>query len=382
VFISLTGVLSVVATLRLEIAIPLPKSDAESAAVAWCALWSAGLICGLLAVVGVVAAAPISSALGVPAMARLWWLVVLTVLLLAVVQVMSTWMVRQRQYQKLGVRNLAAGAAQTGGQLALGVVGLQPAGLLLAYSLGRLAGLGGLLSSGGLLRQPWPPKAGLVQVFGRYRRFPLIASSSALTNVAATHAPLLVISAFHGQAAVGLLGLAIRVLTAPSGLVGAAAAQVFQGEAAVFIRGSNPALRQAVLGTSKRLLLMGLGPSCLLLLCGPTLFGLVFGRGWTDAGVYAQLLAVGYLAQFSVSAVSQTLLLLERQVAQLRCDVMRLTAVLGGTVACLVLGASTRTTVAVLAAVYVVVYGYLFLVCVRAAGEFDKCAAVVRGECG
>ena len=53
--------------------------------------------------------------------------------------------------------------------------------------------------------------------------------------------------------------------------------------------------------TAGRLLIVGALPTAVLLLAGPWLFGLVFGPTWTEAGDYARILAVAYLAQFVVN---------------------------------------------------------------------------------
>ena len=86
--------------------------------------------------------------------------------------VLSEWMVRDRSYGALGLRNLLQGVGQTGTQVGLGVLQVHPAGLLLGLGVGRLCGLGGLVSRRGLLRQGRPSRAALRGALRRYRRFP------------------------------------------------------------------------------------------------------------------------------------------------------------------------------------------------------------------
>jgi len=153
VFTSVIGMLSVISTASLEAAIPIPPEDGEAADVAWSAL---AVVMGttlVTAVVGLLAANPLAQLLGVPALARYWWLVALTVLAIGTYLVLSEWMVRDRTYGALGRRNLLQGVGQTATQVGLGLAGVRPLGLLLGLAVSRLVALGGLLSSNGLLRQ-------------------------------------------------------------------------------------------------------------------------------------------------------------------------------------------------------------------------------------
>ena len=45
------------------------------------------------------------------------------------------------------------------------------------------------------------------------------------------------------------------------------------------------------------------------MVAAPWLFSVVFGPDWTEAGEYAQFLALAYLGQFAVTPVSTTLIL-------------------------------------------------------------------------
>lgn len=367
VFTALVLMLSVVATLRLETAVVLPERDEEAAALAWSALTAAAVIAGVVGLVGLVAAAPLARALGVPGLVEVWWLVPLSVLLVAGFQLFSAWIIREQRYAALGVRNMTQGLGTAGVQVGLGVAGVGAAGLLLGQAAGFLAAVGGLTSRRGLLRQPRPTPTAMWSAVVRYRRFPLISSWSALLNTAGLQAPLLIISAAYGQIVVGLVGLTMRVLVAPLALLGRNVAQVFLGEAGAGARSEAGGLARRVRTTSLALLAAGAVPAAVLILFGPRLFGAVFGAEWIEAGVYARLLAVGFLAQFVVSPISQTLAVLERQGTQLLWDVARFVLTVGAPLAAVALGASPTVTVAVLSACLTVTYAALFVTCLGAA---------------
>ncbi len=372
VFTAVVGMLGVLSTASLEAAIPLPTEEKDAAAVAWTSLVFVALMVLLTAATGWVAAAPIADLLGTPALAGLWWLVPVTVAAWGAYAVFSEWMIRDRSYGALGRRNVMQGAGQVTTQIGLGLLGVRPAGLLLGLAVGRLMGIGGLLSKGGLLRQPRPTLAAMRAALVRYRRFPLIASWSRLLNTAGLDAPLLVISAMYGDARAGLLGLTVRVVGGPAAVIGQAMYQVFTGESSARVRDPTAPLASWIRGRVVRLLAIGLVPTLVLIAFGPVIFGVVFGPEWTEAGQFGQILAVSYLAGFAITPISQTLFLLERQGRQLAWDVSRLVLTVGGVVACGVLGASMTTAVTVLAASHVASYALLYFLSINAADRADR----------
>jgi O-antigen/teichoic acid export membrane protein len=250
--------------------------------------------------------------------------VTVSVLVLGCYLVASEWMVRERSYAAIARRNLLQGVGQVATQIGLGLAAVRPAGLLLGFGVGRLCGIGGVTSRGGLLRTPPPRPAAVVSAVRRYRRFPLLATPSGLLNSAGLDVPLLLISALYGDARAGFLGLTIRVIGAPATIIGQAVNQVFTGESGARIRDRDGGLGASVRSAVLRLVAAGALPTIALIVAGPVLFGLVFGAEWTEAGDYARLLAVAYLAQFAVAPVSGTLFLLEHQDRELAWVSVRL----------------------------------------------------------
>lgn len=371
VFTSVVSMIAVASTGALEAAVPLPVRDRDGAAVAWASMAFVAATGVLTAVVGFVAAAPLAALLGVPELAGYWWLVPLTALAIGTYVVLSNWMIRDRSYGALARRNLLQGVGQVGTQVGLGIIGVRPLGLLLGLGVGRVVAIGGLASRRGLLRQPRPSLADLRAAVHRFRRFPLVAMPSALVNSAGLEVPLLLVAALYGDVRAGLLGLTVRVVGGPSRVIGQAVHQVFSGESSAAIREAKGTLGRTVRMSVRRLLLVGAVPAAVLLAAGPELFGLVFGPEWSEAGTYARLLALAYLAQFAVAPVSATLFLLERQGRELAWVVFRLVLTAGGPLACGLTGAPVTAAIAALAAGHVLSYLVLYRLCVRAADDAD-----------
>lgn len=371
IFSSVVTIISISSSAALNRAIPIPPSEAEAADVAWTALVAVTVTTALTAVVGVFAAEPIAGLLGQPRLAHYWWLIPLTVFVMGSYKVLSTWMVRTRSYGAIGRRNVLQGVGQVATQVALGLLQVRPIGLLLGLAVGRLFGFGGLLTRGGLLRQPRPSRAALRRTLSRYRRFPLLTVPSGLLNSGGLELPLLLVSALYGDVRAGLLGLTVRVVGVPTIIIGDAISQVFIGETSAAKRESTGALAATLRYTVGRLLIVGVVPTAVLVLAAPWLFGVVFGPTWVEAGEYARILAAAYLFQFAVNPISPTLQLLERQGQALGWAGVRLALTATGPLVCGLLGAPILLAIAALSAGHVLGYGLMYVLCLRAAKASD-----------
>lgn len=325
--------LAAVAALRLDQAVTLPEPDRDATAVAGAGVRVvlAGVALGLvvIAVIG----NPLAAALGGGReLARLlFWVPVISGLMGGYL-VLSQLAIRHRLYSAIAQRNLLQSLATTGLQLLAGLLGLGAHGLAAGLAVGQFVGVvmvsRSLRSRGEhVLRTP-----GWRAVFSHYRRFPLVLAPSGAVNALGLHAPVLLASALLGAHAAGLLGMAQRVLLVPVALIGMATSQVFLGEFTAAKRSGSDRLTDIFMRTSRRLLVVGVAIGATLVLAAPWLFETVLGRDWSEAGDYAQLLALAVGVQMVSSPLSQVIFVMGRVWWQAAWDVGRLVVVAGGMV--------------------------------------------------
>ncbi|MGA7382585.1 MAG: hypothetical protein WBX03_17170, partial [Terriglobales bacterium] len=165
---------------------------------------------------------------------------------------------------------------------------------------------------------------------------------------------------FFGLQEAGWYGLVNQILGVGVGLVGLGVAQVYLSNAAQLAHSSPVQLRSLFLRTSRAAFLMGVIPFGLLMLVGPVLFGFVFGARWTEAGRYAQLLAMPFLIMLTVGPVFPTLTVLERQDWQLVVDTVGVLIMVFGMFYAHHFGLSGRWAVAAYGVSVLVTYLSLF----------------------
>lgn len=300
VYAGLLGIFAVIASLRYQLAIPLPESDEEAASVA---------VLSLLVVVGMTAVSAtivgcwgdiITTGLNAPSLEPYLWLMPLGLLLTGVYQVFSYWAIRTGAFSAIARTKLTQAISMIGVQLVAYVLG--PLALLLGQITGQAAGT----SSLGYLavRSKWAAfrQVRLADIHWtaiRYRRFPIFSSWGAAITTAGLQLPPVLFAAMFSPSAAGLYMLSHRVLAMPSQLIANSVGDVFYSSAATARRQHR--LAPLVAGIHEKLAQIAMPPALILILAGPDLFEVFFGVHWRQAGEFSQWMAPWIYLMFVIS---------------------------------------------------------------------------------
>lgn len=310
VYSGLLAIFSVVASLRYELAIPLPESNTEAANVLILSLLVVLVMASISGLMVLVAGQEIALALGTPALAKYFWLLPIGVLLAGVYNVFNYWAVRTKVFGDIARTRIT----QTLSTLAIQLFGFKLGGTALLFGQAGGQGVGSIRLARSALRHKdfdrwsWP---GVWQTAKRYKQFPIFSTWSALFNTAGTQLPPLMLAALFSTGAAGLYALAHRVLALPMSVIGDAIGKVFFANAAEAYREERLApLVKSVHGTLAE---VAMPASVLLVVAGPELFALVFGENWRQAGELARYMAPWLYMVFVTSPLSTLFLVLERE---------------------------------------------------------------------
>ena len=329
VYASTLTVLVVLASLRYEVAIPLPEDDRTAGSLLALAFLVLGGMALLVAVLVWLAGDAFVAAANVPGLRPYLWLIPLGFLGAGVYQALSYWAIRRREFARVARTRLSQGIGQVITQAGLGFARAGAPGLLVGDVVGRVAG-GGALAFQALRDRPLAgvTRGTLLEAATRYRRFPLLTTWSGLFNVGSLQLPSIVLAASFGAAAAGLYALSYKILVLPTMLVGQAVGQVFLSRAATLAREPDR-LRQLSERTALVLFAGGLPVYAIITLTGPGLFALLLGREWETGGRYAQILAPWFAVWLVSSPLSGLLTVREWQGSALAFSAFELALRLG-----------------------------------------------------
>lgn len=321
---SLVSVIASVASLRLELAIPLPTRDSDAAALVRLALWSSFAVSLIVASAIAVAGGWFDDRSDLELMPWLWFAPALT-FATSVFLVLSQAVVRLKDYKAVARRNVTGQLGTVGGQILLGATG-NAGGLLAGQLVGRAVATWGLLRS----TRPLMRSGGqgtLRDQLRSYWRYPALFAPSALLNTLGTQLPLILVGVYWGVQSAGYLGLAQRLLLLPAALVAGPVSQVFIAEIAERVRSGQTRNRSAYLRTSAHLAVLAAPFVVAVMALAPFLTPLILGSEWAVAGQMCQAMALSVGLGVVVSPTSSIFGVYQTGRLNLLLDVLRVVLV-------------------------------------------------------
>lgn len=331
VFTAMAALLVPVATLRYVVAIPLPKSDRLAMNLLGACLLFIAASTLLLALLFGVAGKLILSALSMEMLLPYWWLIPIGLLCVSAYEVVTLWATRHKAFKimaKIQVWQMLLGAVV---KIALGLLGIKPLGLLIGQVVQQSGGVLALtqhfLKSFKELRRSITGSR-MRTVLQCYADFPKFRLPSQFLLVFSIQAPLLFSATLFGATTTGQLGLALMALGMPLQLLGTTTGKAYFSEIAKIGRHHPDKIRLITVSVIKRLFFLALAPCALLLFAGPSLFSLVFGEQWVQAGIFARILSVYLLFQFVSSPLANALTVFNKQRIFLLINIIRAVVVI------------------------------------------------------
>lgn len=315
-FASIAGIIGVLACLRYELSIMLPKTHEEAANLLGVSLFFVLIITGISALIIFFAGDVIVNLLNSPKLKKYLWLIPVSVFVSGTFLSLNYWNSRTKDFGRLSIVRVVSSVVTQITKLGAGFAGFVSGGVLIGTGI-----LGQVVSTFVLGVQIWRDDRRLFKTsirlkkmisgLKRHKKFPIIDVWGGLLNTISWQLPALLLSAFFSPIIVGYYALGTAVIRMPMNIIGGAIAQVFYQRACDTKNKEESA--HVVENVFKRLVAIGLFPMLLLCLVGQDLFSVVFGHNWEEAGLYMQILAPWMFFTFISSPLSTLFSVFERQ---------------------------------------------------------------------
>ncbi|WP_416392028.1 oligosaccharide flippase family protein [Alloalcanivorax xenomutans] len=307
-FSSIVTILAIAGCLRYEIAIPLPKSDDEAFGLMLLSLLISAFFSLFLFFLVFLCTEYFDRILAGNAISKFLFLIPLGVWLTSSYNAIQYWATRKKEFKAIATTRMSQACTAAFLQIVCGLIVSSPVGLLIGQICQNGAGVVNLTRKA--VSNFWQ-RVGNVRwsqmkrISQEYQRFPKYSAAEGLANSAGIQLPLMLIATMAVSSEAGFLLLAMRVLTAPMGLIGGAVAQVYYSNAAEKYREEN--IKEITLQTLGALLKIGVGPILFLSIVAPNIFPLIFGENWERAGVLVGWMGGWMAIQFISSPVSMSM---------------------------------------------------------------------------
>lgn len=310
VYAGILSLFTVIASLRYELAIPLPETNSEAAHIALLSLIIVCLMAMLSAVFVFFANDFLAKLVRTPHLANFLWLLPFGVFAIGAYQVFNYWSLRTKNFSIIAKTRIW----QSISNLTVQIVGFKLGALSLLLGKTGSQAVGVLSLAKPALKLPefkgWQWQQ-LKAVALRYRHFPLFSTWGGFLNTVSSQLPPLFFAILFSASAAGLYALAHRILAMPISLIGSAVGKVFFANAAEAHRkGEMAALFEE---TYAKLVSIIMPIMLVLVIDAPRLFLLVFGDRWEKAGELARWMAPWIAVVFITSPLSTLFEILEKQ---------------------------------------------------------------------
>jgi len=304
-FSALVGILSILASGRYEMALLLPKREQDALHILFLS-FILNLLFSLIVLGGIIIFHDILMRYIDDRSMELWLYVVpLSVFVVALFNQLSIFNNRLKCYADMARASVIKSFVLSVVQLGTGIWHTGVSGLIGAQIIAQLSA-NVKLAKNILLREHGNIRISRLKLFAlakRYRDFPRYNLPHAVLSTLSANLPIYLFTPFFGSQVVGYYSLSLMIVFVPLMIIAGATAKVYNQQISIRYRQRE----ESYLFTKRMLRSLAAKIVPVVVLIGifsPSLFGMVFGENWREAGIYTQILVPFLLLNVMVSTVA------------------------------------------------------------------------------
>ncbi len=335
IYMTTVSVLSLIVSLRYEVAIPLSKTEEEASNMIAICFASLILFCTSISII-------LFFVDELPGFAKqafglLWpyrMMIPLGLFAIGSYQIGVAYATYKQAFKVLSKTKVYQGYSGPIVQIVLGLSGANIWGMIIGFVIGQASGVTMLFKN--LMHEPkrmlkTVSLAKMKFLMWKFRNFPLFSSLSVIISTLAGDGILLItIPALYNSTVItGFLFLINRIIGRPLIMISTSILQVYLGDASK-IKDSDPEMMHKRFLKLIRFQFTIVASWLFILNISAKYFvPIVFGENWTDAVPYIHIFSISYLFGLTFHPVSYTLQILEKQKRSFIFEVLRLSSVFG-----------------------------------------------------
>jgi O-antigen/teichoic acid export membrane protein len=301
----IVAILSVMASLRYEVSIVIPKEEKSAVALLAGSILINTATSIFFFIILFFFGLKIYDALGFSrTLFEYTWIMPISIFLLATNTAFNYWLTRKKMFKGLVYNKAVRRGSEGGARLGFGYAA-KSSGLIIGSLIGDFINLIMFLfqfkRSGGTFKGV--DRTQISKALKEQEGFPKLALLPAMLNVATTHLPIFLLSSLYTKAIVGQFDASRELLAVPLALVSISISQVLFQK---IVEDVSKGQRILKLIRNNGLFLGGLGIIGVVIFMnfGVPIFTFLFGDTWGLAGELSAVLVISYAIRFVVSPLS------------------------------------------------------------------------------
>ena len=308
---------ALISTLRLDVAIVIPKGDNEALHLVVSAFIINITVTALsLIITAILVLSGLSEFLFPKLNSYLLWTVPVGIFSIGIYQILNFWSTRRKTYRNNAISKIVQSTTTLIFSILIGYLIIGPEGLIIGFVMGYLFGsmvlvyrLHGIINR--VLIASFT-RALFKQVIKKYRNFVFINTPHAILDIIVDQGIIYLLKVYFTEKVLGGFAFAYRYTRAPLSIITSSIYQVFYEQASKYAA-ENKDIRPLMFKIQKNLFLIGLLPFVLIFIFTPQLFAFVFSEDYRQAGEIARYLLPWIFMNFLVSPISAITLIFNKQ---------------------------------------------------------------------
>lgn len=313
VYMVLLSPLALIATLRYEVTIVLPKENQDSANILVGSILINLVLIIIIFIIIILFKDNLVSFINLPEKYSYYlYFLPLGIFLYATYQSINFWLIRQKAFKSSATNKIMRRVAEGVTQIIFGVF-KQPFGLIIGDLIGNCANnISGIrqLVKNNFIKSDIT-KERIYSVLKKYSSFPKYNLVPAVLDSLTIAFPVLFINKFFSTDHAGYFDLTQMALVAPLSLISATISQVLLQNISEK-KNKLVSIKRNIIKLTLLLSVIGIFTTIIILLFGTELFSFVFGEKWKLSGDYSKILIFCYIVRFIISPISIVLISLEK----------------------------------------------------------------------
>lgn len=307
-FISIIMIMSMLATFRYELSLPLPKNSSIATNLLFISASLSLITCSIIGFFIYFYGEIFFTRTGLQSFLDFAYLVPLGILVFSFYNIFIQFNIRKKNFSSIARAKIFQTLATLSIQILFYKFGAFP--LLIGHIFGLFVGIILLFDIKRFKNFKINFKKSLILLIS-YKRFPFFSTPAGFIRVGGLELPIIILTSFFNPAAAGLYALANRVLNAPISAIGNAVSQAFIPTAVESNRIGN--LDSLVNKIHRNLSIFAMPVTIILVFFSQEIFIFVFGLEWVDAGRYAQWMAPWLYVVFVSTPLTTLTTILDKQ---------------------------------------------------------------------
>lgn len=305
IFISTINILKKVTTLRLELAIVLPKKDFWAINAFALSFLFTFLTSSFFLVMFAMFHKLLTNIADLSQITQYYLLLPVTLFFIGIYETFSAWNNRKKQYKKMSIGkitfNFTTGGLQIGAYFTL----LKKSGLIFGFVLGQAIGAITMVSLTikDILKNIKDVKLKRMKIILiRYKKIPTFNTLINFVTNISNEIPIYLITGFYSTAVAGFYGMANKIVGTPFSLLGNSIGQVFYQKASETINEKKP-LKPLIKSNVKNTFKIIALPVVLILIFSPFIY-IILGDEWRRLWMYIYILLPSFVIGFVAQPIS------------------------------------------------------------------------------